>query len=128
MRGLLPGHVRVARPAVVLLLAGFVGGPLSALWLRNWTPFGTFHAWLGLFAAVLFATAGWLGTRLLKGQTSGDARERAARAAGLAGTPAGPAGGAGSGAPGVAVRNFPERKWWNRKALRIASWTRHPPR
>ena len=59
---------------------------VSALWLRNWTPFGTFHAWLGLLAATLFATAGWLGTRLLRGQERGDARARAARAHGLAGT------------------------------------------
>ena len=60
-RGLLASHLGVARPAVVLLLAGFVGGPLSALLLRDWTPFGTLHAWLGLSAALLFGSAGWLG-------------------------------------------------------------------
>jgi hypothetical protein len=66
-RGLLAAHLRMARPAVCLLLAGFVGGPLSALFLRDWTPFGTAHAWLGLLAALLFGAAGWVGLQMQRG-------------------------------------------------------------
>lgn len=81
-RALLAAHLRVARPAVPLLLAGFLGGPLSALFLRDWTPFGTFHAWLGLVAAVLFAGAGWLGLRMQRGRLR---RDRGANLHGLLG-------------------------------------------
>lgn len=62
-------HLRLAKPAVVLVCVGFVGGPLSAVWLRNWTPFGSFHAWLGLLAAGLFAAAALLGRRLETGRS-----------------------------------------------------------
>lgn len=81
--GLLARHLRLARPAVVLLLAGFLGGPVSAWWLRGWTPFGSLHAWLGVLAAGLFATAGWLGLRLQHGRLS---RARGANLHGLLGT------------------------------------------
>lgn len=70
--GLLRAHLRLAKPAVLLLLAGFVGGPLSAFWLRDWSPFGTLHAWLGLLAAGLFAGAGWLGRALSRGPVAGE--------------------------------------------------------
>lgn len=73
----------MARPAVVLLLAGFVGGPLSALFLRDWTPFGTLHAWLGLLAALLFGSAGWLGWRMQTGRLR---RDKGANLHGLLGT------------------------------------------
>lgn len=81
-RGLLAAHLRLARPAVVLLLVGFLGGPLSALWLREWTPFGTFHAWLGVVAAGLFAGTGWLGLRMQRGRLR---RDRGANLHGLLG-------------------------------------------
>ena len=83
-RGLLQSHLRVARPAVLLLLAGFAGGPLSALLLRDWRPFGTLHAWLGLVAAGLFAAAGWLGWKLQTGTVRGE-RARIASRHGLIG-------------------------------------------
>jgi hypothetical protein len=82
-RGVLASHLRMARPAVVLLLAGFVGGPLSALFLRDWTPFGTLHAWLGLLAALLFGSAGWLGWRMQTGRLR---RDKGANLHGLLGT------------------------------------------
>ena len=66
--GLLHAHLRLAKPAVVLIGVGFLAGPLSALWLRNWTPFGSFHAWLGILAATLFATTAILGRRLEQGR------------------------------------------------------------
>ena len=83
-RGLLRSHLRVARPAVVLVLAGFAGGPISALLLRDWRPFETLHAWLGLAAAGLFATAGWLGWKLQTGKLRGE-RQRVASRHGLIG-------------------------------------------
>ncbi len=83
-RGLLQAHLRVARPAVLLLLAGFAGGPISALLLRDWRPFGTLHAWLGIAAAGLFATAGFLGWKLQTGR-AGRERPRVASRHGLFG-------------------------------------------
>jgi hypothetical protein len=59
-----PAHLRVAKPAVLMLLLGFVGGPVSAVWLRDWNVFHSFHAWAGLAAAALFAAAGLLGHRI----------------------------------------------------------------
>jgi len=82
-RDLLRSHVRVARPAVVLLLVGFAGGPLSALLLRDWRPFGTLHSWLGVVACGLFAAAGWLGWKLQTGRVEGGSRRRAAERHGL---------------------------------------------
>lgn len=67
---LLRAHLRLAKPTVVILLLGFIAGPISAVWLRGWAPFGKLHAWLGLVAAVLFGTAAWLGHRLEKGEST----------------------------------------------------------
>ena len=63
-------HLRIAKLAVPLLLLGFVGGPLSSLWLRGWRPFETFHGALGLLVAGLFVGAAVLGRRLERGQGS----------------------------------------------------------
>jgi hypothetical protein len=82
--GLLQSHLRLAKPAVALLLAGFTFGPVSAIWFRDWTPFGTFHAWLGVLAALLFGSAALLGRRLEAGRVAGE-RGKAAQAHGLVG-------------------------------------------
>jgi len=63
---LLRAHLRVAKPAIALICVGFLSGPISAAWLRNWTPFATFHSWLGLLAAALFLAVAFLGWRLEK--------------------------------------------------------------
>lgn len=62
-------HLRLAKPAVVLVLIGFVGGPVSAIWLRGWEPFTSFHGLLGLAVALLFAAAALLGRRLERGRS-----------------------------------------------------------
>lgn len=59
-----PAHLRFAKPAVALLLVGFVGGPVSAVWLRGWDAFHSFHSFAGLAAASLFAAAAVLGHRI----------------------------------------------------------------
>jgi hypothetical protein len=61
---LLRSHLRVAKPALAAICAGFLAGPISAAWLRDWAPFATFHAWLGGLAVGLFLAAGILGWRL----------------------------------------------------------------
>lgn len=63
-------HLRLAKPGVLMIAAGFVGGPLSMLLLRDRPPFGTFHAWLGVTTALLFVSAGWMGRRLERGAGS----------------------------------------------------------
>ena len=61
---LLKAHLRLAKPAVVLILIGFLAGPVSSFWLRGWDPFEKLHSWLGLAAASLFVAAAVLGRRL----------------------------------------------------------------
>jgi hypothetical protein len=60
-------HLRVAKPAVVLLLAGFPLGLVSAVFLRGYEPLGTLHAAVAVLATALFAAAGWLGRTLERG-------------------------------------------------------------
>jgi len=75
-------HLRLAKPAVALICVGFLAGPISALWLRGWTPLATFHAWLGMLAASLFVAVAILGRRLERGR--GRAVDAHAILAGLA--------------------------------------------
>lgn len=67
--GLRRRHLRLAKPAVVLVLIGFVGGPISAVWLRGWEPLTSLHGMLGLAVASLFAAAGLVGRRLEHGRS-----------------------------------------------------------
>jgi Protein of unknown function (DUF4079) len=67
-RGLLRRHLRLARPAALLVAPGFAGGLASAVWLRGWTPFQRLHAWLALLALALFLAAALLGRRLERGR------------------------------------------------------------
>jgi hypothetical protein len=62
-------HLRVARPAVAALLAGFAAGPVSAVALRGFEPFATFHGAVGVAVALLFAGAAWLGHELARGRS-----------------------------------------------------------
>lgn len=62
-------HLRLAKPAIGLLLVGLLAGPPSAVVLRDWDPFRTLHGWLGLVAAALFTAAAILGRRLEKAQS-----------------------------------------------------------
>jgi polyferredoxin len=64
-----PAHLRLAKPAVVLLLLGFVGGPISSVWLRGWEPFHTFHGIVGLVVVGCFAAAAGLGHRIERGRS-----------------------------------------------------------
>lgn len=68
-RGLRERHMRVAKPAVVAILIGFLAGPVSAVWLRNWEPISTFHSVAAILAASLFVGAAVLGKRLESGAT-----------------------------------------------------------
>jgi hypothetical protein len=61
-------HLALAKPALLLVVLGFAGGPLSMAWLRGREPFGTAHAWIGSTALVLFVAAGILGRRLERGR------------------------------------------------------------
>lgn len=42
---------------------------MSSWWLRDWTPFRTFHAWVGLACLLAFAVAALAGRRLERGRT-----------------------------------------------------------
>jgi hypothetical protein len=75
-------HLRVARPAVAAVLVGFAAGPVSAVALRGFEPFATFHGAVGVAVALLFAGSGWLGLRLARGRSQ--ARDLHALLGGLA--------------------------------------------
>jgi hypothetical protein len=62
-------HLKLAKATLVFVAVGFLSGPASALWLRDWTPFGSFHGWIGSAAAALFFTAGGLGRKLERGES-----------------------------------------------------------
>lgn len=63
-------HLAFAKPAVVVICIGFVAGPVSAVYLRDWDSFGTFHALLGILATACFVAAAILGHKLEKGKGS----------------------------------------------------------
>jgi threonine/homoserine efflux transporter RhtA len=69
-RGARQHHLRLAKAAVVLLPIGFVGGMASAVWLRGWSPFATFHGVLGALVLALFSAAAVHGRRLERGRRS----------------------------------------------------------
>ncbi len=47
-------HLRLAKPAVAFAMLGFVGGSVSAVWLRGWGVLESFHGLLGGVVVVLF--------------------------------------------------------------------------
>jgi hypothetical protein len=63
-RAELDHHARLGKLAVIGVVVGFAGGPLSMALLRGRDPFETTHAWAGVGAALLFAATGLLGRRL----------------------------------------------------------------
>jgi hypothetical protein len=67
--GLRERHLALAKPAVAAVVLGFIGGPISSLWLREWEPLRTFHGWIGIAAAALFIAAMLLGRRLEHGRS-----------------------------------------------------------
>jgi hypothetical protein len=67
--GLREKHLALAKPAVAAIVLGFIAGPISSLWLRDWEPLRTFHAWVGITAAALFIAGMLLGRRLEGGRS-----------------------------------------------------------
>jgi len=68
-RALVAAHVKVAKPAVILISIGLLGGPVSAVWLRDWEVLRTFHGAMGVLAAAGFAVTGWMGWQLQRGRS-----------------------------------------------------------
>lgn len=61
-------HLRWAKPAVILVGVGALGGALSSHFLRDWRPLSTLHGALGLAAAILIGLAAALGHRIEAGK------------------------------------------------------------
>ncbi len=66
--GALQRHLRLAKPVLLMILAGFAAGLVSAAWLRGWGVFTTAHSLVSSAALVGFLVTGWLGRRLEKGR------------------------------------------------------------
>lgn len=62
-------HLKLAKTTILFVAVGFSSGPVSALLLRDWTPFGSLHGWIGTATAALFFSAGLLGRRLERGES-----------------------------------------------------------
>lgn len=62
-------HLKLAKLTVSLVALGFVAGPASAVWLRDWTPLGSFHGWVGTAVATLFFAAAFVGRKLERGES-----------------------------------------------------------
>jgi hypothetical protein len=62
-------HLRLAKPALVLVLLGFGLGLVSSAWLRGWQPLASFHGLLALAVLALFGAAAALGRRLEHGRS-----------------------------------------------------------
>jgi hypothetical protein len=66
-------HLRLAKPAVVFAMLGFVGGGASAVWLRGWGVLESFHGLLGGVAVVLFGLTALYGRTAARGGEGSDA-------------------------------------------------------
>ncbi len=64
-----PRHLRLAKPAVALILSGGLLGLLSSLWLRGWEPLRSFHGALAVGVVALCSAAAVLGHRLEEGKS-----------------------------------------------------------
>ena len=62
-------HLRLAKPALVMLGLGFGAGLASSVGLRGWGAFGTAHGAVASAALVTFLATGTLGWRLEHGQS-----------------------------------------------------------
>ena len=60
-------HLRLAKPAILMITFGFAAGLASAIWLRGWGVFTTAHSLVSSTALLLFLATGWLGRQLEKG-------------------------------------------------------------
>jgi len=60
-------HLRLAKPALVLIALGFAAGLASSLWLRGWSAFETAHSLVASAALATFVATGTLGWRLEHG-------------------------------------------------------------
>jgi len=67
LRELRDTHLRRAKIAMPLLLAGFLLGPAAAVFARDMQPFRTLHAWVGAATIALFVAAAVTGHRLEEG-------------------------------------------------------------
>ncbi|MCH7868725.1 MAG: DUF4079 family protein [Myxococcales bacterium] len=61
-------HLKLAKPAIVLVMFGFVGGALSSTLIRGWTLFNSSHGVLGLIVVCLFGATAYLGYRAERGE------------------------------------------------------------
>jgi hypothetical protein len=62
-------HLRLAKPAVAMVTAGFVGGLVSWVWLRGGEMLGSFHGLVGLLVMACFLAAAVLGHRIEAGRS-----------------------------------------------------------
>lgn len=62
-------HLRLAKPALVLLALGFACGIASSLWLRGWSVLESVHGRVACVALAALLATGTLGWRLEHGRS-----------------------------------------------------------
>lgn len=60
-------HLRLAKPTLVAISLGFVGGIASSIWLRGWEALASTHGAIAVAALLTFLATGALGRRLERG-------------------------------------------------------------
>jgi hypothetical protein len=61
-------HLRLAKPALAMLVLGFAGGLASSLWLRGWPALESAHGLVASAALAALLATGALGRRLERGR------------------------------------------------------------
>jgi len=62
-------HLRLAKPAIVMICLGFLAGLASTFALRGWGVFSTVHSLVSTTSLLLFVATGVLGRALEKGRS-----------------------------------------------------------
>jgi hypothetical protein len=83
-RALRDRHLRLGRATLAMVAAGFVAGPVSMFWLRDRSPFDSWHGILGIVVVGLFGWTGWSGRALARGDRDARDVHRIAAAASVA--------------------------------------------
>lgn len=61
-------HLKLAKPAVLFAIFGFMGGALSSTLIRDWALLESSHGVLGLVVACLLGATAYLGYRAERGE------------------------------------------------------------
>ncbi len=77
-------HLRYGKRTLAMIAFGFALGPVSMFWLRDRSPFDSFHGIVGVIVFGLFMWTGWSGRTLAAGNREARGIHRIAAASSIA--------------------------------------------